>query len=159
MRLHTVEAVASTPAGRVDQLFASWDRPGSPGASVAVERDGRILYEAGFGEAQLEYHVPIEATTIFHVASVSKQFTAFAIAMLAGQGRLSLDDDIRTHLPELPDLGATVTVRHLLHHTSGSRTASARTRGSSERQTSRAMPRARLPARGCRAGVCGICCS
>ena len=119
MRLHTVEAVASTPAGRVDQVFAPWDRPGSPGASVAIERDGRILYEAGFGEAQLEYHIPIEANTIFHVASVSKQFTAFAIAMLAGQGRLSLDDDIRTHLPELPDLGATVTVRHLLHHTSG----------------------------------------
>lgn len=119
VRLDRVEAVAGTREGRVDQLFSAWDRPGSPGASVAIARDGRILYEAGYGEAQVEYAVPIEPTTIFHVASVSKQFTAFAVAMLAAQGRLSLDDDIRTHLPELPDLGATVTIRHLLHHTSG----------------------------------------
>lgn len=119
IRLDRVEAVATTRDGRVDQLFAAWDRPGSPGAAVAVAQNGRILYEAGYGEAQVEYGIPIEPTTIFHVASVSKQLTGFAIAMLADQRRLSLDDDIRMHLPELPDLGTTVTIRHLLHHTSG----------------------------------------
>jgi CubicO group peptidase (beta-lactamase class C family) len=119
MHLLRVEPVARTREGRVDQLFAVWDRPGSPGASVAIERNGQILYEHGYGEAQVEYHIPIRANTIFHVASVSKQFTAFSIAMLASEGRLSLDDDVRKYIPELPDLGATVTLRHLLHHVSG----------------------------------------
>jgi len=119
LQLLRVEAVARTPERRVDQLFALWDRPGSPGASVAIEQHGRVLYEHGYGEAQVEYHIPITPNTIFHVASVSKQFTAFAIAMLASEGRLSLDDDVRRYIPELPDLGATVTLRHLLHHVSG----------------------------------------
>lgn len=119
--LERVEPAATTPAGRVDQLFAAWDHPGSPGAAVAIARDGVVLHEAGYGSAQLEYDIPITPSTVFHVASVSKQVTAFAVAMLAAQGRLSLDDDIRRHLPELPDFGDTITIRHLLHHTSGLR--------------------------------------
>ncbi len=116
-----LEPAATTPEGRVDQLFAQWDRPGVPGASVAVIQDGEIVYQTGFGSAQLEYDIPVTPSTIFHVASVSKQFTAFAVAMLADQGKLSLDDDIRKHLPEMPDFGDTIRIHHLIHHTSGLR--------------------------------------
>jgi hypothetical protein len=116
-----IEPVASTMSGQVDQLFAPWNVPGSPGAALAVARGGAIVYEQGYGLAQLEYEVPITPTTVFHVASVSKQFTAFAVTMLADAGKLSLDDDIRIHLPEVPDFGDTITIRHLIHHTSGLR--------------------------------------
>jgi CubicO group peptidase (beta-lactamase class C family) len=79
------------------------------------------VYKKGYGMANLEYAVPIRPDTIFHVASVAKQFTAFAVQLLAADGKLSLDDDVRKHLPELHDFGKTITVRHLLHHTSGLR--------------------------------------
>ena len=106
---------------KVDQLFATWDKPESPGAAVAVIKDGAVVYKRGYGSANLEYNVPITPQTVFHVASVSKQFTAFAITLLASQGKLSLDDDIRKHLPEVPDFGKKITIRHLIHHTSGLR--------------------------------------
>lgn len=108
-------------AERVNKLFEKWDKTGSPGAAVAVLQDGEVIFENGYGSAQIEYDIPITPETIFHVASVSKQFTAFAIAMLADEGKLSLDDDIRKHLPEVPDFGHTITIRHLIHHTSGLR--------------------------------------
>src|SRR6185369_8859885 len=106
---------------KVDQLFATWDKPESPGAAIAIIKDGAVVYKRGYGSANLEYNVPITPQTVFHVASVSKQFTAFAIAMLASQGKLSLDDDIRKQLPEVPDFGKKITIRHLIHHTSGLR--------------------------------------
>ena len=106
---------------KVDQLFATWDKPESPGAAIAVIRDGAVVYKRGYGSANLEYNVPITPQTVFHVASVSKQFTAFAIVLLANQGKLSLDDDIRKHLPEVPDFSKKITIRHLIHHTSGMR--------------------------------------
>jgi CubicO group peptidase (beta-lactamase class C family) len=109
------------PAGAVDSVMAAYARPGSPGAAVLVFRGDETLFARGYGVADLESGVPITPRTVFHVASVSKQFTAFAIATLAAQGRLSLDDDVRKHLPELPDFGQPVTLRHLLHHTSGMR--------------------------------------
>ncbi|HEV3049629.1 MAG TPA: serine hydrolase, partial [Longimicrobium sp.] len=96
-------------------------RPGSPGAAVLVFRGDQQLFARGYGLADLESGAPIPPGTIFHVASVSKQFTAFAVAMLAAQGRLSLDDDVRQHLSELPDFGQRITLRHLLNHTSGLR--------------------------------------
>jgi CubicO group peptidase (beta-lactamase class C family) len=108
-------------AAQVDQLFAEWDHPDRPGAALAVIRNGSIVYKRGYGCANLEYDVPITPSTVFHVASVSKQFTAFAIALLAQQGKLSLDDDIRKYLPEMPDFGQTIIIRHLVHHTSGLR--------------------------------------
>jgi CubicO group peptidase (beta-lactamase class C family) len=108
-------------AAEVDKLFSSWDKPDSPGASLAVIRKGEVIYKKGYGSANLEYDIPIAPSTVFHVASVSKQFTAFAIAMLAHQGKLRLDDDIRRHIPEVPDFGKTVTIRHLIHHISGMR--------------------------------------
>ncbi len=116
-----LEKAGRTPARKIDQLLALVDRPDSPGAAVAVIQDGKTIYKKGFGSAQLEYEIPITPSTIFHVASVSKQFTAFAVAMLADQGKLSLDDDVRKHIPEVPDFGKTITLRHLIHHTSGLR--------------------------------------
>ena len=106
---------------KVDQLFAEWNRSDSPGAALAVTRDSEIIYKQGYGMANLEYDIPITTTTIFDIASVSKQFAAFAIATLAHDGKLSLDDDIRVYLSDVPDFGNTITIRHLLHHTSGLR--------------------------------------
>jgi CubicO group peptidase (beta-lactamase class C family) len=106
---------------KVDQLFATWDKPDSPGAAIAVIKNGAVVYKRGYGSANLEYNVPITPQTVFHVASVSKQFTAFAIALLASQGKLSVDDDIRKHLPEVPDFGRKITIRQLIYHTSGIR--------------------------------------
>ena len=106
---------------KVDQLFAEWNNSDSPGAALAVTKDGEIIYKQGYGTANLEYDIPITTTTIFDIASVSKQFAAFAITTLAHEEKLLLDDDIRVHLPDVPDFGNTITIRHLLHHTSGLR--------------------------------------
>jgi CubicO group peptidase (beta-lactamase class C family) len=115
-------ADAQAPMGaRVDSLFAPWHRPDSPGAAVLVMRDGQVVHARGYGMANLEHGVPVRATTVFDIASVSKQFAAFALALLAAEGALDLDDDVRAHIPELPDFGATITLRHLVHHTSGLR--------------------------------------
>lgn len=105
----------------VDRLFARWNRPGSPGAGVGVVRNGRVAYAAGYGSAHLEWGSPITSSTVFHVASLSKQFTAFAVALLAERGALSLDDDVRQYLPWVPDFGSPITLGHLLYHTSGLR--------------------------------------
>ena len=106
---------------KVDALFAEWDHWDSPGAALAVVKDGAIIYKRGYGCAQLEYNIPITPSTIFHVASVSKEFTAFAISLLEEQGKLSMDDDINKYLPEVPDFGEKITIRHLVHHISGMR--------------------------------------
>jgi CubicO group peptidase (beta-lactamase class C family) len=121
LRVEKIEPAAKKPGGKVDQLFAFWDREGVPGASVAVVQNGAVAYARGYGSANLEYGIPNTPTTVFHIASVSKQFTAFAIAKLADEGKLSLDDDIRKYLPELPEFDQTITIRHLIHHTSGLR--------------------------------------
>ncbi len=115
------EPVGTTPEKQVDQLMAAWDNPNSPGAAIAVEKEGKILFKKGYGSANLEYNVPITPTTIFHIASVSKQFTAFSVLLLAKEGKLSLDDDIRKYIPEIQDFGKVITLRHLAHHTSGMR--------------------------------------
>lgn len=106
---------------RVDAVFARFQGPESPGCALAVMRDGRIVYSRGYGMADLQHQIPITPSSIFHVASVSKQFTTMSIALLAQQGVLSLDDDIRKYVPEVPDFGETITIRHLIHHTSGLR--------------------------------------
>ncbi len=112
---------ASTPQEQIDALFAHWNRKDIPGCAVGVIQDGKLVYRRGFGMADLEHDSPILPTTPFHVASMSKQFTAFAIHLLAQDGKLSLNDDIRKYLPELHDFGHTITISHLLHHTSGLR--------------------------------------
>jgi len=119
--LATVEPIAEAPEARVDQLFAGFDRPGVPGAVVAVVRDGELVFAKGYGRASLRHDVPFTTRTPTNIGSTSKQFTAFAIQLLAERGALSLDDDVREHLPELKDFGETVTIRHLMTHTSGYR--------------------------------------
>jgi CubicO group peptidase (beta-lactamase class C family) len=108
-------------SSEVDRLFAKWDSNTTPGCALAVVRDGAILYKRGYGMANLDHDIPIRPSTIFHVASISKQFTATAVSLLEQHGTLSLDDDVRKYVPELPDFGMPVRLRHLLHHTSGLR--------------------------------------
>lgn len=105
----------------IDELVAAMIPGGSAGVTVAVAENDQVLFSKGYGFANPEYEVPNSTKTIFHVASVSKQFTAFAIALLADQGKISLDDDIRKYLPELHDFGHKITIKHLVHHTSGLR--------------------------------------
>jgi len=108
---------------RVDKLFAEWDKSDSPGCSLAISRNGTVVYERGYGMANLELGVPITPASVFHVASISKQFTAMSILLLAERGKLSLDDEARQYITELPDYGGPLTIRHLLTHTSGLRDA------------------------------------
>ena len=112
---------AAVPASSVDALFAAYAQPGSPGVAVGVYRGGRIVFAKGYGLADLESGAPITPRTQFHIASVSKQFAAFAIALLAREGRIDLDADVRRYLPWFPDLGHRITARELVHHTSGLR--------------------------------------
>lgn len=119
--LKRAEPVAVTPEKRVDQLMADYDGEAMPGGVIGVVRNGMMVFSKGYGMANLEYGIPNTPGSIYQVASVSKQFTAFAIALLEEQGKLSLDDDIRKYIPELPDLGNTITLRNLLNHTSGLR--------------------------------------
>ncbi len=106
---------------KVDEIFAEWDREDSPGCAIGVVQDGEVVYARGYGSANLDLGVPLSPSSVLHVASVSKEFTAISTAMLAAEGKLSLDDDIRMHVPEMPDLGHVITLRHLIHHTSGLR--------------------------------------
>lgn len=115
------EWLTADQSAKVDEIFSKLDDLGRPGCAVSVVRDGTVLYSRGFGLAQLEYDIPIKPDTIFHVASVSKQFTAFAVALLANDGKLDLDDDVRDYVSEVPDFGHRITLRHLIHHTSGLR--------------------------------------
>src|SRR5262245_25046728 len=115
------EQPAKVDPARVDEVFAPWDKPTSPGVAVAVVRDGAVVYKKGFGSANLEHCLPITTTTALNIGSVSKQFTAFAVLLLAKDSKLSLDDAVRKHIPEVPDFGKPLTVRHLIHHTSGLR--------------------------------------
>lgn len=108
-------------SAQVDAVFASFDRADAPGCAVAIMRGSEVVYAHGYGMADLEHDVRITPRTVFYLASVSKQFTAMSIVLLAQQGKLSLDDDVRKFVPEVPHLGVPVTIRHLLHHTSGLR--------------------------------------
>ncbi len=105
----------------IDSLFSSWNATDHPGGAIGIMQHGEISYSKAFGLASLEYNVPNTSETIFNTGSVSKQFTAMGIVLLHERGLLSIDDDIRKHLPDLPDFGHTITIRHMLHHTSGMR--------------------------------------
>jgi CubicO group peptidase (beta-lactamase class C family) len=95
----------------VDAVFAPWNSPGAPGCALAVARDGALLYSRGFGYANLDYEIPITPQTVFDVGSVTKQFTAACITLLALEGKLSLDDNVREWLPELPEYESPITLR------------------------------------------------
>ena len=108
-------------AAQVDKVFEKWNRTDSPGCALGVYQNGQIVFEHGYGMANLNDDVTITPETVFHVASMSKQFTAAAILLLQEQGKLSLDDDVHKYIPELPDFGQRITLREMMHHTSGLR--------------------------------------
>jgi CubicO group peptidase (beta-lactamase class C family) len=108
-------------AAEVDAVFAEVDRTNTPGCSLAVTHDGKVIYSRGYGMANLEHGVANSPETVFYIASVSKQFTAATIVLLAEEGKVSLDDSVRKYVPELPPYADAVTLRHLIHHTSGLR--------------------------------------
>jgi CubicO group peptidase (beta-lactamase class C family) len=109
------------PNPRVDRIFAQWARPNSPGMSIAVSQAGKTVYARGYGLADLEQGIPNKPGTVFHAASLSKQFTAMAIMLLVERGKLSLDDKISRYIPRLPDVLAKITIGQMLHHISGIR--------------------------------------
>jgi len=115
------EPKASTPEAFVDQLMRPFTGRDRPGAVVSVLRHGEVVLARGYGMANLTYGVPMTENTGMSIASISKQFTGMAILLLEQDGKLSLDDDIRKHIPELKDFGTPVTLRHMLNHTSGYR--------------------------------------
>jgi CubicO group peptidase (beta-lactamase class C family) len=112
---------ADEKTAKVDKIFSPWDTTTSPGAALAIIKDGQIIYERGYGLAKIEDDIVMTPSKIFDIASVSKQFTAACIALLAKQGKISLDDDVRTYIPEMPRYDKPVTIKHLIYHTSGLR--------------------------------------
>ncbi|MFC2160928.1 serine hydrolase domain-containing protein [Acidobacteriota bacterium] len=106
---------------QVDALFAQWDKSDSPGCALAVFQNGKIIYNRGYGMANLELDIPISPQSVFYIGSVSKQFVSACIGLLALQGKLSLDDNIRKYVPEIPEYDSPITIRHLIYHTSGMR--------------------------------------
>ena len=113
-------AAPSLPEASVDAQFSAWSGE-TPGCAVGVAEQGRIVLEKAYGMADLEHDVPNRPDTIFEAGSVSKQFTAAAVLLLARDGKLSLDDSVRKHIPELPEYAAPITIRQMLLHTSGLR--------------------------------------
>jgi CubicO group peptidase (beta-lactamase class C family) len=104
---------------RVDKIFADYTKSGSPGCAVGVIQNGNFVYRKGYGMGSLELGVPLSPQSVFYMGSVSKQFTAASIVLAAEQGFLSLDDNIRKYIPEIPDYGQPITLRQMLHHASG----------------------------------------
>jgi CubicO group peptidase (beta-lactamase class C family) len=130
MRTVVALLLCPTPAARafsaeiapnIDDLFSVYSKPHSPGCSEGVIRDGDFVFRKSYGEASVELGVPLMSRSTFYLASVSKQFTAASVVLAAEQGFLSLDDDIRKYIPELPDYGHPITLRQMLHQTSGFR--------------------------------------
>ncbi|MBS1978600.1 MAG: beta-lactamase family protein [Bacteroidetes bacterium] len=116
-----VQTKNKTVESKIDSLFHEWDNRTSPGAAVAVVKDGIVVFKKGYGMSNLEYDTPITPSSIFHIASESKQYVAYCIVLLAREGKLDLDDEVRKYLPYVPDFGKKVTIRHLIYHTSGLR--------------------------------------
>src|ERR1700733_13412053 len=115
------QSVSAEQSKKVDEIFAKWDRTDSPGCALSVMQGGKIIYKHAYGMANLDHERILTTDTKFHVASISKQFTAASIVLLEQDGKLSFDDDVHKYIPELPDFGVKITIRNLLHHTSGLR--------------------------------------
>jgi CubicO group peptidase (beta-lactamase class C family) len=121
MLLSVAAFAQDIPTQKVDQIFAVYDKPGSPGCSLGVILNGDFVYRKAYGSASLELKVPLSPQSVFYMGSVSKQFTAAGIVLAAEQGYLALDDDVRKYIPELPDYGHVITLRQMIHQTSGFR--------------------------------------
>ncbi|HEY4198455.1 MAG TPA: serine hydrolase domain-containing protein, partial [Mucilaginibacter sp.] len=103
---------------RIEQLFSSY-KPDIPGCQFVISRNGRTVFSKAWGMADLEHNAPLTIQSPIEIGSVSKQFTAACILLLEQQGKLSLDDDVRKYIPELPDYGTKITLRSMIHHLSG----------------------------------------
>ncbi|MDF2383611.1 serine hydrolase [Nostoc ellipsosporum NOK] len=114
-------ARAADPVGEVDKLLAPWSKPDAPGCAVSVARDGQLLHARGYGAANVEAGIANTPDTAFHIASLSKQFTAFAVLLLQAEGKLALADDVRKYVPELHRFARPITLAQLMHHSSGLR--------------------------------------
>ncbi|MCK5137959.1 MAG: beta-lactamase family protein [Bacteroidales bacterium] len=121
IELKVVEPIAEDPEKRADQLFTPYAGNDVPGGVIGVMRDGKLIFSKAYGMANLSHNIAFTVNTPSNIGSVSKQFTAFSILLLEQQGKLSLDDDVRKHIPELPDLGEVITINNLLNHTNGLR--------------------------------------
>lgn len=115
------QSLPHSTINKIDSLFLEWNTANSPGCTVGIVRNDSLIFSKGYGMANLEYAISNETQTLFHMASVSKQFTAYSIVLLARQGKLKLDDDIHKWLPWFPDMNEKITIRNLLNHTSGIR--------------------------------------
>ncbi|MCB0840169.1 MAG: serine hydrolase, partial [Bacteroidetes bacterium] len=105
----------------IDQVFAQWDNPNSPGCALAVVQNGKIVFSKGYGMADLEHNLAITPQNVFYIGSVSKQFVTMCMLLLEEEGKINLDDDIHKYFPEMPDYGYPINIRNLIHHTSGIR--------------------------------------
>ena len=105
----------------IDNLFVDWNKPNHPGGTIAIMYDGEIQFLKSYGLASLEFLVPNTKSTIYNCASVSKQFSAMAMVILHLEGKIDINEDVRTYLPWVPDFGEEIRISHLLHHTSGLR--------------------------------------
>ena len=114
-------AAAAEKEKELDAVFAEWSGTRTPGCALGIMRNEQLVFTRAYGMANLEHHVAITPRTVFGIQSTSKQFVAMAVVLLIQEGRLSFEEDIRKYIPELPDYGATITVRHLLEHSSGLR--------------------------------------
>lgn len=121
IQLLKTEVIAPDPKDRVSQWLSPFDRKGSPGAAIMVIEDGEVEFEGYYGMANIAHQIPMISATRNNIGSTSKQFTAFGLMLIVEEGLVSLEDDVRTYLPELPDFRDTVRIRHLLTHTSGYR--------------------------------------
>lgn len=121
--MSTTSSWELTPAilQQIDGILAPWNSRATPGMAVGISHNGELIHTRAVGMANLEHDIPITPQSIFHIASISKQFTCTCIALLAAEGSLDLDDDLRAYVPEVPDFGPTITIRHLMHHVSGLR--------------------------------------
>ncbi|MDN5287140.1 MAG: hypothetical protein JWR38_3414 [Mucilaginibacter sp.] len=115
------QALSDSMINKIDQLFKKWDKPNTPGCVVGIVRNDSLIYSKGYGLANLENNIANTPQSIYYMASISKQFTAYAITLLARQGKLKIDDDIHQYLPWMADFGKKITIRNLLNHTSGIR--------------------------------------
>ena len=120
-RIEKADKLSKTQIKKIDRIFAEWNSKDSPGCSLGILQDGKFIYHKGYGSANLDHKIPFDADSVFYLASVSKQFVAACVLMLSHDGKLSLDDNVRKHITELPDYGEQITIRHLIHHTSGLR--------------------------------------
>src|SRR5438093_9075853 len=114
-------AAAPDVDAQVDRVFTRWNTTTTPGCAVGAAVDGKPVLAKAYGMADLEHDVKNTPETIFEAGSVSKQFTAASILLLAREGKLSLDDPVKKYIPELPDYGPALLIRHMLSHTSGLR--------------------------------------